>query len=157
MCHHVFVSDPPRAPKPANATIEIDKSELDEILSAVPSAASLQGSLPPPLPAEEIARVQSMAPVQPIGAPVAPGVAPAHARPSLVPYIVISVALMVFAGVAAAAVLYVTRARTDAAAPVASAAAVVTSEASASASPSAAPAGTTLTIHTVELGGKPSE
>ena len=87
---------------------------------------------------------------------MAPGVAPAHARPSLVPYIVISVALMVFAGIAATAVLYLNRARTDAATPIASTSAAVV-ESPASASPSSAPAGTTLTIHTVELGGKSGE
>lgn len=127
------------------------------ILGSTPPPPHPQGSFPPPLPAEEIARAQSMAPAQPmIGAPVAPGVAPAHARPSLVPYIVISVALMVFAGIAATAVLYLNRARTDAATPIASTSAAVV-ESPASASPSSAPAGTTLTIHTVELGGKSGE
>lgn len=152
-----LVSEPPRGPRPANATIEIDKSDLDEILNATPGAASVEASLPPPLPPEEIARAQSLAPTQPPMRSMPSQGGPPETKPSLVPYIVISVALMILAGVVAGAVLYLHRARIEAATPVASASVVAKAETPASASPSSAPSGTTLTIHTVELGGKSGE
>jgi len=141
--------DKPRAPKPANATIQIDRLDLDEILLVDTSDQATAGpaaSVPPPLPPEEIARAGAVS-MAPIGS-VAPAPPPSSSRK-----LVFGVVFVVGVGAAIAAGVLVGGAlRGTAPAATASSAVVTPAKSSAAAAPTAAT--NTITMQTLELGGK---
>lgn len=154
MCQHTQRMSEPEGPKkPANATIQIDIADLAALETPPPPSGDLGPSMPPPLPPEEIARAQSLAPVQPAAAS-AQGAPPA--KRGLGPYVLISIGVAAAAaGITTAVVMMNSK---SAPAPVASAAASAAPLAPVdSASTAASAAGSapvhTITLDTVEMGG----
>jgi hypothetical protein len=152
----LFMENPPGNPpvkKPqANATIQIDRVDLDEILlldnlpeeGAPPVAPGT--SVPPPLPPEEIARAASLAPIG--------SVPPAKASSSRTALIVVGFVAIVAVAITAG-VFFGNAVRSNPQPVSAASAASALTATSAAPAQTAAPVATqTITIHTMELGGK---
>jgi hypothetical protein len=132
---------PPGSKPPPNATIQIDRVDLDEILLLDNGNANAEepmaASVPPPLPPEELARAASLAPIGSM-APAAP------AKPGRGLFIALGFLAILAVAITAGVV-------------VGNAVRTVPKPVSAS-TPSTTPTETaptqTITIHTMELGGK---
>jgi hypothetical protein len=144
------MENPPGKKPQANATIQIDRVDLNEILlldnpseEALPPAASV----PPPLPPEELARAASLAPI----GSVPPAEAPKPGRTALI----VAGFVAVLAVAITAGVLVGNAVRSNPQ-PVSASSASASNAANSGAptQPPVAGATQTITIHTMELGGK---
>jgi hypothetical protein len=147
----LVMENPPGKKPSANATIQIDRVDLDEILlldnpdgGASPPAASV----PPPLPPEELARAASLAPI----GSIPPANAAASGRA-----IWIAVGFVAVLAIAIGAGVLVGNAVRSNPQPVSAASlqpATPNTTPNTTNAQAAAPATQTITIHTMELGGK---
>lgn len=141
----VIMDNPPGKKPQANATIQIDRVDLEEILLLNPGEEDLPpaASVPPPLPPEELARAASLAPIG--------SVPPAESNPNR--GALIAVGFVAVLAVAITAGVLVGNAVRSNPAPLAAASGAAAT--SAMPAQTAAPVATqTITIHTMELGGK---
>ncbi len=131
---------PPGSKPPPNATIQIDRVDLDEILlldNGHNTGEPMAASVPPPLPPEELARAASLAPIgsMPPAAPAKPG-----------RNVFIALGFFAILAVAITAGILVGNAVRTVPKPV--------SASTPSTTPTETAPTQTITIHTMELGGK---
>ncbi|MEO7111610.1 MAG: hypothetical protein ABI183_14315 [Polyangiaceae bacterium] len=145
----LVMENPPGKKPSANATIQIDRVDLNEMLlldnpdDGAPPAASV----PPPLPPEELARAASLAPI----GSIPPATAAGSGRGAW-----LAVGFVAVLAIAIGAGVLVGNAVRSNPQPVSAASSQpATSNAPSNAGAQAtAPATQTITIHTMELGGK---